>query len=51
MTFDAIRAQRFYVVTHPKMMQSIELRMQDIAQLRNPSDPYTYKPDVAHKVD
>jgi NAD(P)-dependent dehydrogenase (short-subunit alcohol dehydrogenase family) len=51
MTFEAIRAQRFYVVTHPKMMQSIELRMQDIAQLRNPSDPYTYKPDVAHKVD
>lgn len=51
MTFDAIRDKRFYVVTHPKMMPSVELRMQDIVQLRNPSDPYTYKPDVAHKVD
>jgi NAD(P)-dependent dehydrogenase (short-subunit alcohol dehydrogenase family) len=51
MTFDAIREKRFYVVTHPKMLASIELRMQDIVQLRNPSDPYTYKPDVAHKVD
>jgi NAD(P)-dependent dehydrogenase (short-subunit alcohol dehydrogenase family) len=46
-TFDAIRAQRFYIVTHPKMMASIELRLQDIAQLRNPSDPFTFKPDVA----
>jgi NAD(P)-dependent dehydrogenase (short-subunit alcohol dehydrogenase family) len=51
MTFDAIRENRFYIVTHPKMMPSIELRMQDIAELRNPSDPYTYKPAVAHKVD
>jgi NAD(P)-dependent dehydrogenase (short-subunit alcohol dehydrogenase family) len=48
-TFDAIRDERFYVVTHPNMMPSIELRLQDIVQLRNPSDPYTYKPDVAHK--
>jgi hypothetical protein len=29
------------------MMASIELRLQDIAQLRNPSDPFTFKPDVA----
>jgi NAD(P)-dependent dehydrogenase (short-subunit alcohol dehydrogenase family) len=49
MTFDAIRESRFYVVTHPKMMPSIQLRLEDIAQLRNPSDPYTYKPDVAHR--
>jgi len=46
-TFEAIRAQRFYIVTHPKMMASIELRLQDIAQLRNPSDPFSFKPDVA----
>jgi NAD(P)-dependent dehydrogenase (short-subunit alcohol dehydrogenase family) len=51
MTFDAIRESRFYVVTHPKMMPSIQLRLEDIAQLRNPSDPYTYKPDVAHRPD
>jgi NAD(P)-dependent dehydrogenase (short-subunit alcohol dehydrogenase family) len=51
MTFDAIRESRFYLVTHPKMMASIELRLQDIATQRNPSDPYTYKPDVAHRPD
>lgn len=49
MTFDAIRHDTFYIITHPKILGSIELRHQDIAEQRNPSDPYTYKPDVARK--
>ena len=47
MTFDAIREDRFYVITHDKMMPSIELRLQDVVQRRNPTDPFSYKPDVA----
>jgi NAD(P)-dependent dehydrogenase (short-subunit alcohol dehydrogenase family) len=47
MTFDAIREERFYVITHEKMMPSIELRLQDVLERRNPSDPFSYKPDVA----
>ncbi|MFZ4758251.1 MAG: SDR family oxidoreductase [Burkholderiaceae bacterium] len=49
MTFDAIRENRFYVITHEKMMPSIELRQHDVVQRRNPSDPFTYKPDVTVK--
>ncbi len=49
MTFDAIREGRFYAITHPKILQSVELRMQDILTQRNPSDPYTYKPEVAQR--
>ncbi|MEO6270985.1 MAG: SDR family oxidoreductase [Lautropia sp.] len=49
MTFDAIRDDRFYIVTHPKILGSVALRHQDIIEQRNPSDPYTYKPDVAKK--
>jgi NAD(P)-dependent dehydrogenase (short-subunit alcohol dehydrogenase family) len=49
MTFDAIREERFYVVTHERMMPSIELRLQDVVARRNPTDPFTYKPDVAAK--
>lgn len=49
MTFDAIREDRFYVITHEKMMPSIELRLQDVVQRRNPTDPFTYKPDAAVK--
>jgi NAD(P)-dependent dehydrogenase (short-subunit alcohol dehydrogenase family) len=50
MTFDAIRQDRFYIITHPKILGSIGLRHQDIAELRNPSDPYSYKPEVAKKL-
>ena len=48
-TFDAVREGRFYVITHPKMLASVELRIQDILAQRNPSDPYTFKPEVAVK--
>jgi len=49
MTFDAIHENRFYVITHPKMLASVELRMQDLLAGRNPSDPYTFKPGAAVK--
>lgn len=49
MTFDAVRENRFYVVTHPKILGSVELRMQDVLTQRNPSDPYALKPDVASR--
>jgi NAD(P)-dependent dehydrogenase (short-subunit alcohol dehydrogenase family) len=47
MTFEAVRQGRFYVITHPKMLASVELRLQDIGAQRNPSDPYAFKPEVA----
>jgi NAD(P)-dependent dehydrogenase (short-subunit alcohol dehydrogenase family) len=49
MTFEAIRDERFYVITHEKMMPSIALRLQDVTLRRNPTDPFTYRPDVAMK--
>jgi NAD(P)-dependent dehydrogenase (short-subunit alcohol dehydrogenase family) len=51
MTFDAIREDRFYVITHPKILASVELRLQDVIAQRNPSDPFSFKPDVAHRPD
>ena len=47
MTFDAVRDDRFYVITHRKMLASVELRLQDVLALRTPSDPYTFKPEAA----
>ena len=49
MTFEAIREGRFYVITHPKMLASVELRLQDILARRNPTDPYTFKPELSVK--
>jgi NAD(P)-dependent dehydrogenase (short-subunit alcohol dehydrogenase family) len=38
-TFDAVRARRFYVFTHPAILEGIRTRHEDIEQLRMPSDP------------
>jgi NAD(P)-dependent dehydrogenase (short-subunit alcohol dehydrogenase family) len=48
-TFAAVREGRFYVITHAKMLGSVELRLQDVVGQRNPTDPYTYKPSAAPK--
>lgn len=45
-TFDAVRERRFYVLTHPKILASVQLRFDDIAQMRNPTDPLSLKPEV-----
>lgn len=38
-TFDAVRHDRFYIVTHPAIMPSVHVRHEDIEQMRAPSDP------------
>ena len=35
--FDAIAAERFYILTHPEMKQAIQIRMEDILQQRAPT--------------
>ncbi|WP_277187531.1 SDR family oxidoreductase [Caballeronia sp. BR00000012568055] len=42
-TFDAVREGRFYVITHPNIMPSVQLRLDDIAQLRAPTDPMSLR--------
>jgi len=39
LTFDAVREGRFYVLTHPAIMESIRLRHADIEEGRAPSVP------------
>jgi hypothetical protein len=36
---DAVRDERFYVLTHPKINGAIERRMRDILDGREPSSP------------
>ena len=44
MTFEAIAADRFYVLTHPQILPTVQLRFDDILQQRNPSDPFATRP-------
>jgi len=37
--FAAIREEKFYILTHPEYGAAIQLRMEDILQERNPTDP------------
>jgi NAD(P)-dependent dehydrogenase (short-subunit alcohol dehydrogenase family) len=37
--FEAVRDNRFYILTHPRIKPSIQWRMEDILQERNPTDP------------
>ena len=46
MVFDAIRANRFYIYSHPKSIKSVQTRMEDILQARNPTDPFADKPEI-----
>lgn len=50
MTFEAIRQNRFYVITHPKILASVQLRHRDIEEGRSPSDPFSFKPELAARV-
>jgi NADP-dependent 3-hydroxy acid dehydrogenase YdfG len=45
-TFDCIKANRFYCFTHPKILDSVALRLHDIITQRNPTDPLSFKPDI-----
>ncbi|WP_144143442.1 SDR family oxidoreductase [Paraburkholderia sp. BCC1884] len=45
-TFEAIAARRFYIITHPGIMATVEMRHEDIEHLRNPTDPMSLKPEV-----
>lgn len=42
--FDAIADKRFYVFSHPHALAAVQLRCDDIVQLRNPSDPFAERP-------
>jgi len=46
-TFEAIRAKRFYVFSHPHALGSVRQRMDDLLAHRNPSDPYAERPDIS----
>jgi NAD(P)-dependent dehydrogenase (short-subunit alcohol dehydrogenase family) len=37
--FEAVRDERFYVLTHPRILPAVEARMRDILEERNPGSP------------
>jgi len=46
MVFDAIAANQFYIYSHPKAIGSVQTRLEDVLQARNPTDPFAHKPEL-----
>jgi NAD(P)-dependent dehydrogenase (short-subunit alcohol dehydrogenase family) len=44
--FDAIRAEAFYIYSHPHALAPVQARFEDIMASRNPTDPYAERPAV-----
>ena len=44
--FDAIGERRFYIYSHPKSLSSVQTRLEDVMQARNPSDPFAARPEI-----
>jgi NAD(P)-dependent dehydrogenase (short-subunit alcohol dehydrogenase family) len=44
--FEALRAQRFYIYSHPQALAGVQDRLEDVLQSRNPGDPFAHKPEV-----
>jgi NAD(P)-dependent dehydrogenase (short-subunit alcohol dehydrogenase family) len=46
MVFDAMAANQFYIYSHPKAIGSVQTRLEDVLQARNPTDPFSHKPEL-----
>jgi NAD(P)-dependent dehydrogenase (short-subunit alcohol dehydrogenase family) len=44
--FDALRERRFYIYSHPQALASVQTRLEDVVQMRNPTDPFAHKPEI-----
>lgn len=43
---DAVEQGGFYIFSHPKSLSAVQTRMEDILQLRNPTDPFAARPEI-----
>lgn len=44
--FAAVAANQFYIYSHPRALASVQVRMEDVVQIRNPTDPFVHKPEI-----
>jgi NAD(P)-dependent dehydrogenase (short-subunit alcohol dehydrogenase family) len=47
---DAVRDDRFYIYSHPKALASVQTRLEDVMQQRNPTDPFKDRPEVGQQL-
>ena len=50
LVFDAVAAGQFYIYSHPKAIASVQTRLEDVMQARNPTDPFAHKPELGQEL-
>jgi NAD(P)-dependent dehydrogenase (short-subunit alcohol dehydrogenase family) len=50
LVFDALESDRFYIYSHPKALAPVGTRAEDILASRNPSDPYSERPELGEQL-
>ena len=50
LVFDAVARNQFYIYSHPKAIKSVQTRLEDIVQTRNPTDPFEGKPELGQQL-
>jgi NAD(P)-dependent dehydrogenase (short-subunit alcohol dehydrogenase family) len=50
LVFDAMAKNQFYIYSHPKAIHSVQTRLEDIVQARNPTDPFADKPEIGEQL-
>jgi len=48
--FEAVDAGRFYIYSHPKSLAGVQLRLEDVVEGRNPTDPFAAKPEIGRQL-
>lgn len=48
--FDAVATRQFYIYSHPRAIGTVQTRMEDILQARNPTDPFAHKPELGEEL-
>ncbi|MEO8366601.1 MAG: SDR family oxidoreductase, partial [Pseudoxanthomonas sp.] len=51
LTFEAIRGDAFYIVSHPNALEGIRQGAEDLVALRNPSDPFANHPEQRARLE
>ena len=50
LVFDAVASNQFYIYSHPRAIKSVQTRLEDIVQIRNPTNPFEGKPELGQQL-
>ncbi len=48
--FAALADRQFYIYSHPRALASVQTRLEDVVQARNPTDPFHDKPELGQQL-